>query len=177
MASGVAKRYADAVFSLGKENGTLDKWSADLTVMGEIMSEPSVAAYLNSPSVSRQKKTALIDKALENAQPEARNLMRMLAERQRLDIVPELIDQFQQSMLAERGIAVANVTTAVELPEAELERIREQLGKVVNKQIEMRVTVDPAIIGGMVAQVGDTLIDSSVSNQLRRLRERLTATA
>src|SRR5690606_5405009 len=127
MASGVAKRYADAAFSLGKENGTLDKWSADLTVMGEMMSEPSVAAYLNSPSVSRQKKTELIDKVLENAQPEARNLMRMLAERQRLDIVPELIDQFQQSMLAERGIAVANVTTAVELPDAELERIREQL--------------------------------------------------
>lgn len=177
MASGVANRYADAVFSLGKESGTLDQWSIDLARLGELMREPSAAAYLNSPSVSRQKKTELVNRVLEDAQPEARNLAQMLVERHRLDIVPALIEEFEAAVLAERGIAIANVTTAVELPEAEINRIKERLSQVVNKDIEMRVTVDPAIIGGVVAQVGDTLIDGSVSSQLRRLRDRLSATA
>ena len=76
-------------------------------------------------------------------------------------------------MLERRGIAVAYVTTAVPLNEEEQAAVQRRLGALIGKQIELRAEVDPNIIGGIVARVGDQLIDGSVLNQLRRLRERL----
>jgi F-type H+-transporting ATPase subunit delta len=119
-------------------------------------------------------KKALLDKALENAQPEAKRLTDLLLERRRLASVPEIAEQFQSLLLQEKGIVVADVTTAVPIDAAGQQMIQKQLSELVGKDVELRTQVDPAIIGGMVARIGDNLIDGSVSNQLRRLHERLT---
>jgi F-type H+-transporting ATPase subunit delta len=177
MASGAAKRYADAVFLLGKEQGTLDQWSEDLALLGAVASEPVISAYLRGPSVSQQDKLAVVDQALQSAQPEARNLARLLVERQRISIIPDLLARFGEALLEERGIALADVTTAVELSPAEVDRIRQQLSSLIGREVDMRMHVDPAMIGGIVARIGDLLIDGSVASQLSRLRERLSTAA
>jgi F-type H+-transporting ATPase subunit delta len=177
MASGAAKRYAQAVFSLAQERGTLDRWQADLAVLDEVMANPAAEIYLKNPNVSTADKQALLDKVLANGQPEARNLAQILIQRQRLSIVPDLVRIFNDAVLAERGIAVAEVTTAEPLGPNEQEIVRSKLKELIGKEIELRLHTDPSIIGGIVARIGDQLIDGSVLNQLRRLRARLMAPA
>ena len=176
MASGAAKRYAQAVLGLAKERGTLDAWYEDLARLDEVMREPRAAQYFASPNVATVDKLGLLDRVLAGAQPEARNLARLLVERDRLDIVPQLFQIYADARLAEQGVAIAEVTTAEPLGMLEQEVVREQLGRMVGKRIELRLHTDPSIIGGVIARVGDRLIDGSVINQLRALRERLART-
>jgi F-type H+-transporting ATPase subunit delta len=177
MASGAAKRYAQAVFELAKERGTLDRWLDDLALLSDLMSDDRAAAFFASPSVSEADKLKLVDEALANAQPEARNLAHILVQRRRMAIIPDLAQLYGAAVLDERGIAIAEVTTADPLGSREQEMVRDQLGRLVGKTIQLRLHTDPSIIGGVVARVGDQLIDGSVVNQLRRLRARLAQTA
>jgi F-type H+-transporting ATPase subunit delta len=177
MASGVAKRYAQAVLSLAKESGTLDKWQADLALLNDVASDAEANAFLKNPTLGESGKITFLESVLDrgNAQPEAKNLARLLVERQRLDIIPELHQLFEEAVLAEQGIVIADVTTAEPLSEAGQTLVQERLSQIVGKQVRLRTKVDPSIIGGIVALVGDQLIDGSVINQLRRLRARLSA--
>ena len=175
MASGAAKRYAQAVLGLAKERGTLDAWHADLARLNELMSDPRSVGFFANPGVPEERKRAILDQVLAGAQPEARNLARILVERRRLEIVPQLFALYEDGLRAERGIALAEVTTADPLGPAEQAAVRERLSRLVGKQVELRPRVDESIIGGIVARVGDQLIDGSVISQLRRLRERLGA--
>ena len=118
-------------------------------------------------------KAAVIDKVLQGAQPEAKNLAVLLLQRGRLHIAPEMSELFREQALAELGIVVADVTTAVAIDKEAEQAIKQRLSSIVGKQVEIRTRVDPNIIGGIVARIGDTLIDGSVSNQLKRLRTRL----
>jgi F-type H+-transporting ATPase subunit delta len=174
MASGAAKRYAQAVLSLARDRKSLDAWQTDLGTLNALMSDPKAGQFFASPRISLREKLQLIDSALLNGQPEARNLARLLAERNRLGVIPDLYRIYTDARLADQGIAVANVTTAEDLSQAEQAAIAEQLKRLVGKEIEMRMKTDPAIIGGIVARVGDQLIDGSVVTRLRRLRTRLT---
>ncbi len=116
----------------------------------------------------------MLDQAMAGASPEAKRLTGMLLERRRLSSIPEIFQQYQSLLLKEKGIVIADVTTAVPLDAAAETMIQKQLSALLGKDVEIHAQVDPAIIGGMVARIGDNLIDGSVSNQLRRLHERLT---
>ena len=177
MASGAAKRYTEAVFSIAREKGTFDQWQHDLDVLAGLMSDESAGVVLASPNISRDNKLSLIRTSLTGAQPEALNLATLLLDRGRLGIAPEMARLFRDAALSERGIVVAEVTTAIPIDKQAEAAIQQRLSTLVGKQVEIRAEVDPAIIGGVVARIGDQLIDGSVSNQLRRLRDRLEAGA
>lgn len=173
MASGAAKRYTQAVFSLAKEKGAFDQWQADLARLDALMRDERAAVYLESPRVSTADKQQLLDAVLAGGSQESRNLARLLLQRGRLGILPEMFELFGATMLEEQGIAVAEVTTAEPLDAAGEEIVRQKLRELVGRDIQLKTKTDPAIIGGIVARVGDQLIDGSVINQLRRLRARL----
>jgi len=175
VASSAAKRYAQAVLGLAKEQGTLDAWHADLTQLNALISDPGAKGFFGSPSVSAEEKAAKLDRSLAPSQPEVRNLAHLLLKRGRIGIVPQLFELFEDGLRAERGIAVANVTTAEPLGPGEQSMVRERLSRMLGKQVELRLSVDPAIIGGIVVRVGDLLVDGSVVSKLRRLRARLAA--
>ena len=177
MASGAAKRYAQAVFSLAMERGTLDAWQADLGRLYELMRQPGATQYFANPNVTPADKERILAQVLADVQPEMRNLVRLLSERDRLNIVSQLYEIFNDLRRDEQGIAIAEVTTAEPLGLLEQEVVREQLGRLVGKRIELHLHTDPGIIGGIVARVGDKLIDGSVISQLRALRARLATPA
>jgi F-type H+-transporting ATPase subunit delta len=175
--SGAAvRRYAQAVFEMADEQGTLDRWERDLKALAEAFNDPAVAVYFDSPQVPASQKLETANKLLgAGAQPLARNLVGLLIERGRIRLLPQIYTAFHDRMLERQGIAVGEVTTAVPLGPEELELVRQRLGAVIGKDVEVRAVVDPDIIGGIVARVGDQLIDGSVIGQLRKLRERLVA--
>lgn len=177
MASGAAKRYTEAVFSIAKEKGTFEQWQRDLDSLATLMSDSSAANVMTSPNYTRDQKLAVLNSALANGQPEARNLATILLDRDRLPIARDMADLFREYALAELGIVVADVTTATAVDKDAEAAIKAQLSKLIGKQVDVRMHVDDALIGGIVARVGDQLIDGSVSSQLRRLRTRLEAGA
>ncbi|HVL25637.1 MAG TPA: F0F1 ATP synthase subunit delta [Thermomicrobiales bacterium] len=173
MASGSARRYAQALTELARESGSFDAWQRDLDVLNALVRDEQVRFYLTDPGVQNEQKFTAVDAVLDGVEPEARNLLHILIARRKVDILPDVARHFAAAAMAERGIVVADVTTADALDDAGKELVREQLKRIVGKDVELRLHEDARIIGGIVARIGDQVIDGSVVNQLRRLRARL----
>ena len=174
MASSAAKRYAQAVFTLAKDQNTLDVWQNDLALLDNIVRDDHVVSYLTNPTITSDKKVDAVESALNtNVQPQTRNLVKLLIERDRAALIPEIREIFDDEVRTERGVAVAIVTTADPLTEAERDLVREKLESMTGKTVELVLRVDPEIIGGIVIRIGDQVIDGSVRNKLERLRARL----
>ena len=168
---GVAKRYAQAVFGMAEENNSHDQWLADLSRLANAVEDPIVGGFFESPNISTERKRAAVADLLPGEDQQlARNLAMIMIDRQRFDSIPLLLEVYRDLVLGSRGIAVAEVTTAVEMTPAEEARIREGLKSIVGQEVELRATVNPDIIGGMVARIGDRLVDGSVISQLNKLR-------
>jgi F-type H+-transporting ATPase subunit delta len=173
-ARGVAKRYAQAVFELASEQQTTEQWLADLARLAEAANDPVVGGFFSDPNQPVKVKLESIQKLLPDLKSqEALNLGRLLVTRRRFEILPELLEVYRDLLLESQGIAIAQVTTAVELSPQEQQDVRERLAKIVGRTIELRTRVDPSIEGGLVARIGDQLIDGSVATQLRNLRATL----
>ena len=173
-ARGVAKRYAQAVFDIARESGTEQLWLEDLTTLANAASDPSVGGYFTSPNVPEQAKYEAMGQILSGTKQQlVRNLVSMLIQRRRFDILPEMLEVYRDLVLQAQGISIAEVTTAVELTAAEQQAVQARLSQAVGRQIEMRLRVDPSMVGGLVARIGDWLIDGSVESQLRNLRASL----
>ncbi len=174
-ARGSARRYAQAIFELAEESGSIDKWAQDLALMSDVFSDHDVARYFRDPKQRSEKKKQAVVRIFEGkVGPQSLNVLRMLAERHRTTIIPLIYEGYQGLVRQARGIVVADVTTAIEVDDAEKVRIAEHLARMTGgKQVDIRTHVNPDIIGGFVARVGDQLIDGSVATSLQQLRHRL----
>ena len=176
MASSAAKRYAQAVFGLGKEQGTLDAWSDDLAMLSRVVADDRISVYLTNPSVAAERRIEAFETSLNtNVQPEARNLARMLIERDRTMLIPDIREMFDAQLRAERGIVVAELTTADPLSDAERDFIKQKLESMTGQRVELAVRIEPEIIGGIIVRIGDMVIDGSVRHKLEKMRSRLMA--
>ena len=170
----VARRYARAIFELALErNQPLESWLADLQAIDAAMADPGVRPSLISPKLSFERKRELIDRALASVDTLRRNLVYLLVERGRIELLPQVVRELRAMMLEHQGIAEATVTTAVPISDAESDRIAAMLGRLVGRKVVVDRQVDPSILGGVVARVGDTLINGSVAERLSALRQQL----
>jgi F-type H+-transporting ATPase subunit delta len=176
--SASAKRYASAAFTVAAESGDFDTWLNTLDELARIMQMPSARIVFTSPTVAPSNKRAALDRLLPNAPPTVRNFLHIVADRDRLDEIRGIAEALRDLINRQRGIVSAEVTTAVPL-DAELERIvAQRLAAYLQRrpeQIALKARVDPSIIGGVVARVGDQLIDDSVRGRLERLRRAISS--
>ncbi len=170
----VARRYARAAFDLAVSAGQEEAWLRDLRVMESILTQPELAALLENPAVTFDEKREVVGRALEGLEPMRRNFAFVLIEHRRAAEIPEIVEEFQQELNAYQGIAIAEVTTAVPLDEAESRAVAGRLERLVGKRIILEKRVDPSILGGVIARIGDRLIDGSIAGQLESLRRELT---
>jgi F-type H+-transporting ATPase subunit delta len=171
---GVAKRYAQAVFDIANESGRHEQWLADLTTLASAADDRVAGEFFTGPGAPDQSKRRAIEQFLPRPEQQlARNLAFMLIQRRRFDILPEMVEVFRDMMLEMQGIAIADVTTAVEMTAAERASVERHLSAMAGKQIELRTRVDPTMIGGIVARIGDQLIDGSVLSRLQDMRAAL----
>ena len=175
MATAAAKRYAKAVFELGRDEGKLDEWSGRLTRISDLFSDPQVASVLSNPTIPAEQREGLVATAPHVMDEEATNLARLLIESGRVDEAQEIAEEFQRLVDEAAGRVQATITTAVELDAADRDRIARELSKRLQKDVRVNVVVDPRILGGMKLQYGDRLVDASVATRLEQLRRRLAA--
>ncbi len=175
MARNAARRYAEAIVSLARDNSSFELWDRDLGRLAGALRDEQSARFLVNPGVPVSEKRKALELILGDAQLEAHNLVRVLMENRRLHLLPDIYDIFTEAWLAERGIVIAYVSTAEPVDSDDERLIRNRLAEMTGRQIELRLRVDPDLIGGLVARIGDTVLDGSVQTKLRALRQRLNA--
>ena len=174
MAGASARRYAQAVFLIALQKDELDGWLDDLAVLAQALENRELAELLDAPQVPMASKQEVLNNALADAVgPLAINLMSLLASRNLSGLVPDVVDQYQFLLDAHRGIEQAEVVSAVPLADEERRGVEALLREMVGKEIRLTSRVDPGILGGLVARVGDRVIDGSTATRLRDLRRDL----
>jgi F-type H+-transporting ATPase subunit delta len=168
-----AKRYAQAAFDIAREKDDFDRWSADLQAIADLVAQPGVVDILGSSRVPSDAKGSLLKSGLADIGPLALNLAHLLVDKGRIALAEEVRVEYQRLLDEHRGIAQATVLTAVPLSEGERQAVVRRLQEMTGKEIVLETQVDPEILGGLVARVGDRLIDGSTRSQLLTLRRRL----
>jgi F-type H+-transporting ATPase subunit delta len=171
-----ARRYAEAAFELATRDAAHDAWREGLAFAAAVIGDPRIARAASDPGQPFAERRKLIDRLLDkHVSASVANLVRLLAQRGRLDVLPLIAAEFQRLLNRDRGIVAATVTSAQTLDGGEEAAIRTRLQSMTGADVEITSVVDPELIGGLTVRVGDTLLDASVRGRLERLREQLVA--
>ena len=167
-----AKAFADIAIAQGAPQ-TAVKQLADF---GEAFAEfGELRNFLGSPAVDLQAKHRVIDKiaARQGAGRIVRNFVFVIVDHHRAHLLPEIIAAVQEVVRQRQGIAEAEVSSAVELSSAQKTELAKTLSRLTGKRIEPKYSLDPALLGGAIARVGDTIYDGSLRSRLAEMRTRL----
>lgn len=172
----IARRYAKALFGLAVEKGRVEAWAnALLSLKQAAVGSPDLADVLSNPVYSREQRRAIVEKlaAALSLDAEPANLLFLLGDRNRLSYLAAVVDTFQGLADQHLGRVRARVTSAVRLEESAAQALADSLAKATQAKVLLDRVVDPAILGGVVAEVGSLVYDGSVRTQLEDLRNQL----
>jgi F-type H+-transporting ATPase subunit delta len=172
----VPRRYAKALLTLGKEDGNYKAYGEGLQGFALLLErEPELKDALLNPAYGREERRKLLLKVIELLQisPLLGNLLKLLFDKHRLGAVAGVSQAYQHLMDELEKVSRARVKAAIPLDEGTRERLRQTLEKITGTTVIMDVEEDPGIIGGVLARVGDLVLDGSVRTQLFSLRESL----
>jgi len=171
-----ANRYAKALFDVAlEEKADLAQVDRDLeAVVSMMQASPEFAAASNRGLSDATRKSLIeaVSKAMTLTTPVTRLLV-LLAQDRRLSYLPDLAAAFRERLLAHQNIVRAEVTSAVPLSPEKTKALEDSLSKVTGKKVELSVSIDPELLGGVVAKIGSTVYDGSVRTQLQRMRQDL----
>ena len=174
-----ATRYARALLDVAlKEQADLATIESQLAGLAGLFAEnEGLRKALHNPAVPVQRKRAAVVEIVAKAGvlPIVGKTLVLLAERDRLVILPDIADSFTQRLQDIRNVVRAEVTTTAPLSAERLQAIQRSLATATGRSVELTSRVDPAILGGMVARVGGTVFDASVTSHLQRIRQRMDA--
>jgi len=169
----LAKRYAKALFAIGKENGKYEAYSEALKAVAALFeTNPEVEDALTNPMYPvdvREKAMAAIIISMDTDKVMG-NFLNLLVQKKRAVILPEIAEEFQIMVDDDKNISHGTVVSAVELDTDLQNKIQETLEKITGKKVELTASVDSSIIGGMIAKVGDLVLDGSIRTQLASLK-------
>ena len=169
----MSKSYADALFSLALESDTLDKTLAELTELRDgIMNTPDALELLASPSIPKDERCAVLDRAFGDIQPEhVMGLVHVLVRHGHIRALDGCLKAYTQLYDSARKLSTAFVTSAVELPQAAKDELAEKLSRRLGRTIRLECAVDPALLGGLLVRVDGKVIDGSMKKQLHEIKE------
>jgi F-type H+-transporting ATPase subunit delta len=172
----VARPYAEAAFRLADDAGRLAEWSAMIANIAAVASDERVRAVIGDPNVPAPKVAGLIIAILAGKlSGEAENFVRVLAENKRLELLPEIRQQFENLKNEREGVVEAEIHTAFELGGPELADLVARLEKHTGRKVRPAVKLDQSLIGGVRVVIGDKVIDASARAQLAALEAALKA--
>jgi F-type H+-transporting ATPase subunit delta len=172
-----ANRYARALLDVAvKEKADLELIERELAQFADLFARyPQLERVLVNPAVPLPRKRAAVAELLSKTQftPIVSKLLTLLADRDRLILVPDLLTAYRARLLDHRGVVHADVTTATALDARRTEQIQKSLAALTGRTVQLSTTIDPSIIGGLIAKIGSTVYDASVVRQLEKMKERL----
>ncbi|HEX2060012.1 MAG TPA: ATP synthase F1 subunit delta [Thermoanaerobaculia bacterium] len=171
-----ANRYAKALLHVAIKEADPIKAEQEIAAFAGLFDAyPDLRRSLTNPAVPVQAKRAVVQELIARVQPSppVQKLMALLADRDRLELVPDLLAAYRERLMEHQNVVRAEVVTAVPLAEERASQLRQKLQAVTGQTVLLETRVDPAIIGGLVARVGTIVYDGSIGTQLTRMKERL----
>ena len=170
----LARPYANAVFDLARSADRLAQWSAMLGLLARTVGTDEVGELIAAPSLNPAAKAhQLIDVVREEIDDRCRRFVHVLADNQRLGLLPEIAAQFEALKAEAEKTLDIEITAAVELTDGQVDAYTQALRRRFDQDVNVSVEVDPGLIGGAVIRAGDTVIDGSVRGRLTRLVDSL----
>ena len=172
-ATGLAGRYATALFELAETEGALDEVADDLKSLDQmILENADLTRMIRSPVISRDEQGAAMNALLTaaGAGELARKFAGVLAGNRRLFALPEIIDQYLAILAGRRGEMTADVTSAAKLSGKQVATLEATLKRSVGGEVSINEKVDPDVLGGLVVKLGSRMVDSSLNTKLQQLR-------
>jgi F-type H+-transporting ATPase subunit delta len=171
--SGVAGRYATALFELAKEEKALDTVAGELGRFNEALdASPDLARLVKSPVFSADEQTRALDAVLGKIGIGGltKNFLLLVAKNRRLFAVPDMISAFRAMLARERGETSASVIAATKLTETQVTALKQALSAALGKEVLLDERVDPSLLGGLIVKVGSRMIDTSLRTRLNSLK-------
>jgi F-type H+-transporting ATPase subunit delta len=179
-ASGLAGRYALALFELAEDQDALDAVAGDLaSLRGMIDESADLRRLIQSPVLSRDEQGRALATLGEKAgfEPLTRQFLGVLAHQRRLFALPEVVAAYDAMLAEHKGEVGAEVTSAVPLSEEQLASVQRHLSAAVGQAVKLSTSVDPSLLGGLVVRVGSRMIDASIRTKLHQLELALKGAA
>jgi len=171
--SGMAGRYATALFELADEAGAIDSVKADLDRLAALIAESAdLARLVKSPVFTADEQLSAVTAILAKAEIAglAGNFVKLVAKNRRLFALPGMIADFAALAAAKRGETTAKVTVAAPLSDEHLDALKATLAEKTGKDVQLDVTVDPSILGGLIVKLGSRMVDASLKTKLNSIR-------
>lgn len=167
------KRYAQAAFELALEKGELKDWQTGLNRVAGIITDGKLMSMLENPKLSFEAKKAVLKESLGTVNPLVVNLACLLMSRGKLKILGAVSEHYERLVDRHHGIVHAEVLTAVSLHDEDRQSLSMQLAELIGHTVIIDSRVDPSILGGFKAKIGDVLIDGSIRNSLESMKKTL----
>lgn len=168
----LARPYAKAAYRFAKSESLTEQWSKQLAVSGGLVLNEDVSAFISRPGVSDEELTDLL--CGDNADSEYVNFVRLMAENDRLSLLPQVVELFQLYREEDESVQAVDVYTAVKLSKKQRLSLIDALKKRTGKEISLTAHIDPSLIGGAKIYCGDLVIDGSLRGKIDRMKTKLT---
>jgi F-type H+-transporting ATPase subunit delta len=170
----IGRRYAGAIFDIALKQNTVERTLEDVQEIAKLFSKRTLAYLLKEPKLPAQRKESALRQALASrVLPTSLNLALLVVQRDLVEAMPNIARELAQLVLDYKNQAVAEVTTAAPMDEQQLNGVKQALERNTGKSILMHTKVQPEILGGVIARVGDKVIDGSIRHRLAALKQQL----
>ncbi|MCK9259507.1 MAG: F0F1 ATP synthase subunit delta [Azoarcus sp.] len=165
----IARPYADAAFELARGAGALGPWSEVLDRLASVAADSDMQALFNDPKFSGEQLNKLMLEVAGDLNAEQQNFIRVLVDSERLQVLPEIRDLFVALKNEHEGVLEAKIASAFPLDDAALASLKADLEARFKSKLDVTVSIDPALIGGVRIAIGDEVIDASVRGKLANM--------
>ncbi len=166
----IARPYAEAVYRIAQQGGSLDKWSQMLEFAATAVADPQMRAVIGNPKLTaEQQKKVFLSICEQQLDENGVNLVNLLLENRRLPVLPAIREQFEELRALHGGLLEAEIFSAFALTDVEKQELVSRLETKFTRKVEATVTIEPELIGGIRIVAGDVVIDASVRGQLQNM--------
>ncbi|RUO23115.1 F0F1 ATP synthase subunit delta [Aliidiomarina iranensis] len=169
----VARPYAKAAFNFAVEQGAIQNWHEMLQFAAEVATQEDIRTFLKSANSREHVTKVFVGVCGEQLNENGQNLIKVMADNERLAALPEVLRLFAELRAEHEKEITVEVTSAVALSDAEQEKLSATLEKRLTRKIKLNCSVDPSVVGGLLIQAGDLVIDGTLKSKLSRLAQSL----
>ncbi|MBN1378725.1 MAG: F0F1 ATP synthase subunit delta [Gammaproteobacteria bacterium] len=170
----IARPYANAAFEYARDEGVLANWAEQLEFLALVVKDPQMSCLLDDSRLTRKQRADLLLKVCgDKLDKGAVNLVNLLADNGRLQILPDIFSEFELLRADHEGKIEAVVSSAKEIPALQQKKIIQSLEKRLQKKVTLKCEIDPTLIGGAVIKAGDLVIDGTLKTRLSKMNAAL----
>jgi F-type H+-transporting ATPase subunit delta len=171
ISSKIIDPYAEALMSLGKEKNLTVEFSQDLSTLGSLWeNSPLLSSFLENPLIKAEGKKAVLQNILGDTNVYLKNFIMLLVDRGRIMFLDKIAEKYLELFRKLNNVVLAEVTSATSISEAQLQAVKDKITRLTGAAgVEVKTSVDPDLIGGVIIKVGSQVYDTSIRGQLRRL--------